>query len=183
MLWPIILSGRPSPPHGADHGLLDRACERLREWVGPERLRPINRWPSIAECSVNLVSGDFYRQHILPYDQRIARHFGLVRIHPCSGRHVFHATLDSLPGVRATEAGLMRPKMAAPCISVAEALAAIGGQPVLLAIGQELPADFGRAFDLIRAALHLARSDPRLLFGYTGTDRRRRDRPAIRELH
>lgn len=159
------------------------ACERLREWIGPERLRPAHRWPCIAECSANLVSEGFYRQHILPYDLRIARHFGGVRIHPCSGRHVFHATLNELPGVRATEAGLMRSKMAAPCIGVGEALAAIGGRPILLAIGQELPADFGQAFKLIHADLGLARSHPRLLFGYTGMDWRRRDRPAIRDLH
>ena len=172
------------------HRLMERitdfwiaACERLREWIGPERLRPLDRWARIAECSANLVSEDFYRRHILPYDLRIARHFGHVGIHPCSGRHVFHATLNGLPCVRATEAGLMRSKMAAPCIGVAEALSAIGGRPILLSIGQELPADLNEALDLIRADLELARDNPRLLFGYTGMDWRRRDRPAIRDLH
>jgi len=159
------------------------ACERLREWIGPERLGAADGAVGIAECSVNLVSADFYREHILPYDVRIARRFGGVRIHPCSGRHVFHATLEALGGVTATEAGLMRSRMAAPCIGVDEALRAIGDRPILLAIGQELPADPAEAFEFIRADLDRARDNPRLLMGYTGMDWRRKDRPMIRDLH
>ena len=159
------------------------ACDRLREWIGPDRLRPLDRWVCITECSVNLVSPEFYRRHILPYDLRIARHFGGVRIHPCSGRHVFHATLDALPGVAATEAGMMLAQMAAPCIGVDEALRAIGERPILLAVGQELPADAEEAFELIRADLARTRHNPRLLFAYTGMYWRRRDRPMIRDLH
>jgi hypothetical protein len=73
--------------------------------------------------------------------------------------------------------------MAAPCVSVGEALDQISGRPIVLSIGQELPADFGAAFDLIRSDLALARSNPRLLFSYTGMYWRKRDRPMIRELH
>jgi hypothetical protein len=159
------------------------AAERLRAWIGPECLRPLDRWVRICECSVNLVSEGFYRDHILPHDLRIARHFGAVRIHPCSGRHVFRATVAHLPNVRATEAGLMLAPMAAPCVSVAEALDQIGDRPIVLSIGQELPADFGEAFGLIRSDLALARANPRLLFGYTGMFWRKKDRPAIRDLH
>jgi hypothetical protein len=180
----------PSAEPEAYHRLMSRitdfwiaAAERLRGWIGPERLRPLHRWVYIAECSVNLVSPDFYRRHILPYDLRIARHFGQVRIHPCSGRHVFHATLDGLPGVAATEAGMMLSRMAAPCIGVAEAVRAIGGRPILLSIGQELPADPDEAFGIIRADLELARRNPRVLLNYTGMEWRRKDRPMIRELH
>ena len=160
------------------------AHERLLAWIGPERLRPIERRGArLAECSVNLVSPEFYRDYILPYDLRIARHFGAVRIPPCSGRHVFKATLDGLPGVYATEAGLMRSPMAAACISVPEALEWIGGRTIALSVGQELPPDFSAAAALIRADFARARSNPRLLFGYTGMDWRKRDRPAIRDLH
>jgi hypothetical protein len=159
------------------------AAERLRAWIGLERLRPLDRWVRICECSVNLVSEEFYREHILPHDLRIARHFGSVRIHPCSGRHVFHATLAHLPSVLATEAGLMLAPMAAPCISVAEALDQISARPIVLSIGQELPADFDAAFGLIRSDLALARSNPRLLFAYTGMYWHKADRPRIRDLH
>ena len=159
------------------------AYERLRTWVGPERLRPLDRWVRITECSVNLVSEGFYRDHILPHDLRVARRFGAVRIHPCSGRHVFRATLERLPGVMATEAGLMLARMAAPCISVAEALELIGERPIVLNIGQELPADFEQAFEVIRADLALSPTRPRLLFGYTGMYWRKKDRPMIRDLH
>ena len=160
------------------------AHERILAWIGPERLRPLERrGVRIAECSVNMVSPKFYREHILRFDRRIAAHFGAVRIHPCSGGHVFQATLDGLPNVIATEAGLMRSKMAAACIAVPDALAQLGGRPVVLNIGQELPEDFAEAAALIRADFALARTNHRLLFGYTGMDWRTVDRPRIRELH
>jgi hypothetical protein len=83
----------------------------------------------------------------------------------------------------ATEAGLMLARMAAPCISVAEALELIGERPIVLNIGQELPADFEQAFGVIRADLALSPTRPRLLFGYTGMYWRKKDRPMIRDLH
>jgi len=101
-----------------------------------------------------------------------------------------HPERDGLAAERAAVEGRARPwpclylnHLAAPCISVGEALAAIGRRPVVLSIGQELPADFGQAFELVRADLGLARDNPRLLFSYTGMDWRRKDRPAIRNLH
>jgi hypothetical protein len=181
----------PQTEPDAYHRLMTRitdfwiaACDHVRAWIGPQRLRPLHRWPYVAECSVNLVSAEFYRRYVLPYDLQIARHFGLLRIHPCSGRHVFHATLDGLPGsVAATEAGMMLSRMAAPCIPVAEAVRAIGERPILLAVGQELPADPDEAFRIVQADLDLARRNPRVLLGYTGMDWRRKDRPMIRQLH
>ncbi len=77
----------------------------------------------------------------------------------------------------------MRSQMAAPCIGVTEALAAIRRRDILLSIGQELAAHFDEALEFIRADLELSRGNPRLLFGYTGMDWRKKDRPAIRELH
>jgi len=169
------------------HALMDRITDfwiavrrNLLEWIGPQRLRPLDRAARITECSVNLISAEMYCEHVLPYDRRIAEAFGAVAIHPCSGPHVFHATLENLPHVVATEAGWIA-KSAAGAIRPDEALAAIGDRPILLQIGQELPA--GQEYDFIRRDLERCRQSPRLLFGYTGMHWRRKDRPHIRELH
>ena len=159
------------------------AHERLRTWIGPERRYPADRWARITECSVNMVSEDFYREHILPHDLRIARHFGAIWIHPCSGLHVFRVTLQELPNVAATEAGMMISRMAAPCVSVAEALRLIGDRPIMLSIGQELPEDPEAAFDIVRRDLDLHPTRPRQTYSYTGMFWRNKDRPMIRDLH
>jgi hypothetical protein len=158
------------------------ACGLLMEWIGPDRLRPLDRLVQIAECSVNMVTEKFYADFILPYDLLIAERFGRLRIHPCSGRHVFRATLQHLP-VAASEAGLMLAKMAAPCIGPGEALRMIGDRPVTLTIGQELPADWDAAFDLIRRDLDRYAESPRLLYSYTGMLWRNAARPRICDLH
>ena len=159
------------------------ARELLVAWVGLDRLHPGSRVPRIAECSVNMVSKDFYQEHILPYDLKIAQRLGPLHIHPCSGSHVFKATLENLP-VASTEAGMMIAKMAAPVISVREGLARIGKRPVGLDVGQELPADRSEAFKIVTDDIDLALGNPRIrLNGYTGIFWRRKDRPMIRELH
>lgn len=157
------------------------ARQTLLEWIGPDRLAPVPyTWlPCITECSVNLVSADFYRRFVLPHDRRITEALGPVHVHPCSGPHVFHATLDGLP-VLATEAGYIE-KATAGAISVEDALAAIGERPILLHIGQELPD--GREYDFIRRDLDRYADHPRLLFSYVGMHWRRKHRPAIRDLH
>lgn len=149
------------------------------EWIGPEYRAPGGQLACVAECSVNLVSADFYREHLLEHDRRIADAFGPLCIHPCSGPHVFKATLEGLP-VALTEAGHIE-KTAAGAIGVAEALALIGRRPIALAIGEELPK--GREEAVIRSHLDLYASNPRLLFNYTGMHWRRKDRPVIRDLH
>lgn len=153
----------------------------LRRWIGEDRMAtPAHAWrPYLCECSVNLVSTDFYQQFVLPHDRRIAEVFGPVHLHPCSGPHVFHATLNALP-VAVTEAGYIA-KTAAGAISVDEALHAIGDRPIVLSIGQELPE--GREFEFIRADLDRYAEHPRLLFSYTGMHWRRKDRPRIRDFH
>ena len=153
--------------------------QNLIAWIGPERLHPLDRLPHISNCSVNLVSPDFYREFILPCDQRIATEFGALHMHPCSGPHVFRVTWENLPIV-VTEAGFIE-RTAAGAISVEEAQRIIGDQPVLLLIGQELPP--GKEFEFIRRDLDRAMDNPRLMFGYTGMHWRRRDRPLIRNLH
>jgi hypothetical protein len=134
----------------------------------------------VSECSCNLVSRECYEEHILPHDLRLAQAFGAMRMHPCSGPHVFHATLEDLPNVIYTQAGHIA-SASAGSISVDDALAAIGDRPIVLDIGQELPErgeeDFIR-HDLDRYARH-----PRLMFAYTGMHWRRKDRPLIREMH
>ena len=154
----------------------------LGEWIGKDRLSPADSVARIAECSVNMVSADFYKEHILPFDLRIAKHFGSVRIHPCSGSHVFQATLEALP-VTGTEAGMMLMPMAAPVISVRKALEFIGDRPIALSVGQELPEDREEAFKIVAGDMDLALENPRMLIGYTGIHWRKKDRPMIRELH
>jgi len=159
------------------------AYENLVTWIGRDRLRPVEQFPRLAECSVNMVSEDFYRENILPYDQRIAMRFGGVRIHPCSGLHVFRVTLAELPVV-ATEAGMMIAPMAAPVVSVGAALRLIGERPIRLAIGQELPADRSEALRVVTEDIAAAMRNPHVLpSGYTGIYWRKKDRPMIRELH
>ena len=151
----------------------------LRERIGPEYRNPFDETAWIAECSVNLVSPEFYREHILPHDRRLAALTGQVRIHTCSGPHVFRVTLESLPVIE-TEAGRIE-RTAAGYTPVAEAFAAVRGRPILLNVGQEIYDD--DAFDLIRRDLDLYRQHPAITFGYTGMNWRRKDRPFIRALH
>jgi hypothetical protein len=153
----------------------------LLRWIGEDRLPTVayTARPVLTECSVNLVSADFYRQYVLPHDRRIVEAFGPVHVHPCSGPHVFHVTLDNLPTI-ATEAGYIA-QTAAGAISVDEALAAIGNRPIALMIGQELPE--GKEYEFIRRDFDRYADNPRLTFGYTGMHWRRKDRRHMRDIH
>ena len=153
----------------------------LRAWIGPARFPvfPANR-ARICECSVNLVSADFYQAHLLEHDLRLVAYYGEAAIHPCSGPHVFHATLRNLPTPTYHEAGYIA-KACAGAISVEEALAAIGARPIVLSIGQELPEGEEEAF--IRRDFDRAKTNPRLLFGYTGMHWKTRDEDAMRAMH
>jgi len=153
----------------------------LMERIGSDYACPVDQYPRIAECSVNLVSPEIYREHILPHDRRIVDQFGPPRIHTCSGPHVFRVTLECLPLVE-TECGYI-PCAVAGYTEPDEALAAVCGRPILLNIGQEVPTDFEEAFDFIRRDLDRQARHPRLTFTYTGMEWRRRDRAAIRALH
>ena len=155
------------------------AFKALLVWIGPEYLHPADEVPMVRECSVNLVSTECYREHILPHDRRLGEALGPLHIHPCSGPHVFHATLENLP-VRVTEAGWIE-RTAAGAIRVDEALRAIEDRPIALRIGQELPP--GEEEEFIRADLDRYADHPGLLFAYTGMYWRRKDRPRIREMH
>ncbi len=156
--------------------------QTLTRWIGPQRLAAhpahVHR---IAECSVNMVSEAFYLDHILRFDRRIAKYYGEVAIHPCSGPHVFQVTLHNLPGVVCTEAGTMINPMTAGSISVDKALAAIGGRPIMLAIGEELPA--GGEETVMRRLFDWAAGNPRLTYSFTGLGWKRGDEPAMRDLH
>jgi hypothetical protein len=157
--------------------------DNLERWIGPERFP---RFPAqtyrIAECSVNMLSPGMYLEHVLPHDRRIAEHFGQIAIHPCSGPHVFYATTRHLPNVIYQEAGYIE-KTAAGAITVEDALAELGDRPIILAIGQELPEDFDEAERVVRAHFDLAKTNPRLLFGYTGMFWKKADTERIKELH
>lgn len=157
-------------------------CRRLLlDRIGPDYQVPYQRSPHIAECSVNLVPAKVYCKHILPHDLRIVKELGPPTIHTCSGPHVFRVTLEHLPLIE-TECGRI-PCAVAGYTTVDEAFAAVRGKPILLNIGQEVPADFDAAFAMIQKDLNLYAEHPRLAFGYTGMDWRWKDRPAIRALH
>ena len=158
------------------------AWRLLWQWIGPEWLPPGqgNRL-RFAECSVNLVSAEFYREFILPYDLRAAHALAVpLYIHPCSGPHVFRATLEQLPNVVEIEAGFIE-KTAAGSISVEEATKLIANRPITLHIGQELP--FGKEYEFICRDFDRYADNPRLTFGYTGMLWRHRDRAHIQALH
>ena len=158
------------------------AHQTLTRWIGPERLYAHPKsFHRIAECSVNMVSREFYLEHILRFDQRLVDHYTEVAVHPCSGPHVFHATLGNMPNVVYTEAGTMINPMTAGSISVDEALAAIGERKIMLAIGEELAAD--NEEDVMCRLFDLAADNPRLTFGFTGLGWKKADEPAMRELH
>lgn len=158
-----------------------QARKILIDWIGPERISPWY-WSDniVCECSVNMISPAMYREFVLPYDRQIAEAIGSIAIHPCSGSHVFHVTLNSLPNVVYTEAGYIE-NIAAGAISVDEASEAIGDRPIALGIGQELPP--GREYEFIKKDLERYLENPRLIFEYTGMHWRKKDRPLIRDIH
>ncbi len=159
------------------------AHRTLMRWIGPERL-PANPCGChrIAECSVNMVSTEFYLEHVLEYDRQIADYYGDVSIHPCSGPHVFHVTLENLPNVICTEAGNMINPMTAGSISVDEALAAIGDRPIVLSVGEELPA--GEEEATIRRIFDLMAANPRAIAGgFTSLGWKKGDEAKMREVH
>ena len=158
------------------------ARDLLVSWIGKERLRPGAAVPRVCECSVNMVSEAFYKEHILQHDLKLAKHFGRLGIHPCSGIHVFSVTLENLP-VAATEAGMMLSKMAAPVISVRHGLKLIGDRPIVLRVGEELPANRQEAFKIVADHIDLSLENPRLsVGGYSGLWCKK-DHPMIRGLH
>ena len=156
----------------------------LSKWIEPGRF--VN-FPGnacrIAECSVNMISADTYMEHVFKHDRRIAESFGKVAIHPCSGPHVFKATLDNLPNVVYTEAGIMIKKMFAGSISVDEAMRQIGDRPMILGVGQELPEDFAEAERIVKGFFDLAKINPRMTFGFTGIFWRKGWEGRILDLH
>ncbi len=129
---------------------------------------------------MNLVSTETYNEHILAHDMKIMEHYGSIRIHPCSGPHVMRATLEGLPEIIYTEAGLIA-KTAAGSQSAADALDILGDRAIILSIGQEPPE--GEEFESICDDLKLYRRSVRLLFSYTGMHWRIKDRPLIRQIH
>lgn len=160
-----------------------QSLKSLRKWIGPNWFSPVQkRVVRIAECSVNLVSPETYREFILPYDLKIAHEFKLpLLIHTCSGAHVFHATLDNLPNVLFTEAGYIRNAVRG-WTPVDEALEAIGERPIVLNIGQEIW-DRDDVESVLRRDLDLYDKHPRLLFGHTVMGCKAEDKQKIREIH
>lgn len=152
----------------------------FKEAVGPERETVWDSVIRLRECSVNLISPDMYKEFVLPYDMRGFEVFGKIGIHPCSGTHVFHATLENIPRIEYTEAGHCE-GLVAETIKVDQAIKALHGSDILLIIGQELP--IGSEMEFIKSDLNLYRQTNKLLFYYTGTHWSKKDRKRIREMH
>lgn len=158
-----------------------QAVRVLKEAIGKERETVLAQGAiHIAECSVNLVSPEMYKEFILPYDLKIAEAFGAPGIHTCSGPHVFYATLENIPRMIYTEAGYISCAVAGHT-KVDEAMVALRGKPVMLNIGQELPE--GKELATIMTDLSRYSESKRLLFAYTGMHWRKKDRPMIRDIH
>jgi hypothetical protein len=64
---------------------------------------------------------------------------------------------------------------------VDDALQEIGDRKIILSIGQELPE--GREEEFIRCDLDRARTNPRLIFAYTGMHWRSKDQKQIKQIH
>jgi hypothetical protein len=155
--------------------------KKLTEWIPADRYFKFpNNIHRIAECSVNMISPEMYKEFVLPYDKKISQYYGEVAIHPCSGPHVFYVTIRNLPNVVYTEAGYIE-KTVAGSISVDDALKEIGTRRIILNIGQELPD--GKEEEFIKRDLDRAKENPRLLFGYTGMHWKKKDEKEIIKLH
>lgn len=160
---------------------LIQCFDTIPQWIGEERsLRFIGSSKRIAECSVNLISREHYREFVLPCDLRLAEHFGEIAIHPCSGPHVFEETLDNLPNVRYTECGVIDCAFAGS-IDVDGALRKIGGRPVILSCGEELKE--GREERTIRDHFSRLEDHDLMSFGYSGMYWTRNDDADIAALH
>ena len=158
-----------------------KARKILFEKIGKERLTEYKpHLYHIAECSVNLISMEMYMEHVLPHDLRIMNEWGCVGIHTCSGPHVFYATIRNLPKILTTEAGYIGCAIAG-WTDVDAAIKEIGGRPIILNIGQELPE--GSEVEVVRKDIERLAANPRILLGHTGMRWKKKDEPFILELH
>ena len=153
----------------------------LPQWIGPERhITFPGTSKRIAECSVNLISRDSYREFGLPYDRQIAEALGEIGIHPCGGLHVFEETLAGLPNVVYSEWADVRCSFARE-VGLDTAIEAIADKPIILSGGRELwEGDFT---DRIKDDLAHLLDHPRLTFGYSGMKWRAGEEERITALH
>ena len=156
------------------------ARKNLVEWIGSDRLACPDKFAWIRECSVNLISPQMYKEFVLPYDLRIAEAFGPLRIHTCSGPHVFRATLELLPGIVETECGFIE-HTAAGYTEVDHAFEAVGDRNIVMNIGQELPKE--NTFEFIARDIDRYEANPLIRYEYTGMHWKKKDYQAILELH
>ena len=158
------------------------AYELLCSWIPKDRFAPpyAGKCLRIEECSCNLISEQTYREFVAPYDRELARIQDNIYIHPCSGPHVFQATLDEIPKVAITEAGYVD-CAASGCIAVDKALDIIAGRPIILFVGEELQR--GAETQTICRHIDYLERHPRMFLTYTGMHWTKHDEPIIKELH
>ncbi len=153
----------------------------VRGWIGEDRYTCIaNSRCRLRECSCNLISADMYLEHVLKHDIRIANFFGEVCMHPCSGRHVFKATLDALPGIVYHEAMPFDGALA-PSITVEEAVEMIGNRPIQLASSRDVRMKSAEA--VIIKDFDINMQHPAFTFFYGIQDATPEDKDAIRAMH
>ncbi|MEG0767961.1 MAG: hypothetical protein RR482_09610 [Clostridia bacterium] len=154
---------------------------RIREKIGEKRYpQNVNARCRLRECSVNLISKEMYLAHVSAHDIRIAEYFGEICVHPCSGKHVFFATLENLPNIVYHEAmpfdgGIV------PSIDVDTAIKAIGDRPIRLSSSRNVPLKSAR--DVIHQDFLINRAHPAFYFHYTITDAKPEDKEALYALH
>lgn len=154
---------------------------QLRQWIGEARYtRFVNSRCRLRECSCNLISADMYLEHVLPHDRRIAEFFGEVCVHPCSGRHVFYATMRNLPNIVFHEA-MPFDAAIAPSITVEEAVAEIGDKPVRLCFSRALEAKNAR--EMILRDFEMIRHHPAFVAFYTLSGMKAEDCSEVRALN
>ena len=153
---------------------LIEAIPLFQQWIGVERLSPTPGFSYciastesqcfVAECSCNLISSEYYREFVLPYDKQLNVHFGPLAIHPCSGKHVFDVTLQSFPDLTYTEAGWIECDPNSK--SVEQAIEDIAGRPIILYVREELRKD--KEFERIKQLIDIAKERGRMYLSVTG---------------
>lgn len=188
----VEMSEYPDQVHHLMQMITDALIEAIllfEKWIGPDRLSPspgfsyciasIESRCMVSECSCNLISPDYYREFVLPYDRQLDAHFNPLAFHPCSGRHVFDVTLKSFSDLSYTEAGWI--ECDPNTKSVEQAIEDIGDRPAILYVREELPK--GKEEQRIREVIDLAKRRGRMYLSFTGMHWTPKDDAYIIDLH
>jgi len=154
--------------------VLIEAIPLFEKWISAERLSPTPGFSYciastesrclVSECSCNLISSEYYREFVLPYDRQLNEHFGPLAIHPCSGRHVFDVTLEAFPDLTYTEAGWIECDPNSK--PVEEAIEDIADKAIILYVREELRK--GKELKRIQQLIDIAKQRGKMYLSFTG---------------